>query len=123
MGIACSDISETLQEIRRLFVVTGATAIIHDPEQNANLCMLYLESGPPLELIEGIAVANIVKKGLHLYHTCWEVDDIDAAISVMCCAGCRLISPPKKAVLFNYRRVAFLYSGLGLIEIIENPGE
>ncbi len=119
LGIACANINETLALIRMLFPVKEHSAIIHDPQQNADLCMVSLTGSPPLELISGPVVDALAKKGLLLYHTCWEVDDLEAAIVRFSEAGCRLISGPKTAVLFNNRRVAFLMGPAGLMELLE----
>ncbi len=119
LGIACADIKETLAMIKKMFPVTGQTAIIHDPEQNADLCLVSVLESPPLELISGPVVDTLVKKGVLLYHTCWAVDDLEAVIARFCETGCRLISGPKKAVLFDDRRVAFLITPTGFMELLE----
>jgi methylmalonyl-CoA/ethylmalonyl-CoA epimerase len=120
-GIACADISETLTLITGLFPVTGHSAIIHDPGQNADLCMVSVAGSPPLELISGPMVEHLVKKSVLLYHTCWEIDDMQAAIALFSKTECRLISEPREAVLFNKQRVAFMMTPIGLVELLEAP--
>lgn len=119
LGIACTDIRETIQQIRNLFPIIDHTNIVHDPEQGVDLCLVFLNNSPPLELIAGPVVNNFVRKGILLYHTCWEVPSLEDAISRLSESGCKLISPPKKATLFDSRRVAFLTSPVGLIELLE----
>lgn len=119
LGIACSDIQETLRQVQSIFRVTGCSEITHDRKQNADLCMVYIEDSLPLELITGPVVQNLVRKGIMLYHTCWEVGDIEATLVRMCDVGWRVISEPKQAILFDSRRVAFLITPVGLVELLE----
>ncbi len=119
LGIACLDIRETLDQMRAMFPIIGHSEFIHDPEQCADLCMVSLRGSPPLELISGPMVSTLARKGVSLYHTCWEVDDIDAVISRLCStSGCLLVSGPKPAVLFGGRRVSFLRASVGLVELL-----
>lgn len=120
LGIACDDIGETLDKVREIFPVTEWSQVVHDPEQNADLCMVSVRGSVPLELIAGPVVRSVVRKGVMLYHTCWEVDDIDETLTAMRRdSGCLVISEPKPAVLFGNRHVAFLTTPVGLVEILE----
>lgn len=118
-GVACSDLRGTLEQVRKLFPVSDCSEIVHDAEQNADLCLVAVEGSPPLELISGPVVENLVRKGIMLYHICWEVDDMETALARLCDGGCLIVSSPKPAILFDFRRVAFLRSPIGLIEILE----
>jgi len=120
LGIACTDINETLASIQKMVHVTSISAIVHDPEQDADLCMVTVRDSLPIELISGPAVQGFVKRGISLYHTCWEVSDIEKTISQLCGVDCRIVSEPKRAILFDHRRVAFLSSPLGLLELVES---
>jgi methylmalonyl-CoA/ethylmalonyl-CoA epimerase len=119
LGIACADVRETLVRLRNMLPIAGHSDVIHDPEQRADLCMISLRGSPPLELISGPMVSKLASKGISLYHSCWEVDDLDAAIARLCAAsGCLLVSGPKPAVLFGGRRVSFLSGPVGLVELL-----
>jgi methylmalonyl-CoA/ethylmalonyl-CoA epimerase len=119
LGIACTDILETLDQVRVMFPVIGHSGIIHDPEQHADLCLVSLLDGPPLELITGPIVSKLTKKGISLYHSCWEVEDIETTMAHLCrTANCLAISEPTPAILFDSRRVAFLSTPVGLVELL-----
>lgn len=92
---------------------------VHDPLQDATVCLLECEGGLRIELVSGEAVAGLVRKGMSWYHNCYEVDDINAAIAELGERRCIVAREPREAVLFGGRRVAFLYSPLGLIELLE----
>ena len=119
LGIACSDIRETLEQLQAMFPVTGCSEIVHDPEQDAELCLVSIRDSLPLELIAGPVVSNLVRKGIMLYHACWEAEQIEEVIDRMRRVnGCMVVSEPKPAVLFGRRRVAFLNTPVGLVEIL-----
>ncbi|ABM03430.1 methylmalonyl-CoA epimerase [Psychromonas ingrahamii 37] len=119
LGIATDDINRTLKYVNNIYNISNVTDIIYDELQEAYLCMVTLNDNNKIELVSGKQVSIYVKKNIQLYHTCWEVDDINKAIDVHLDCGAILVSEPKKAVLFNDRKVAFLYSELGLIELLE----
>jgi methylmalonyl-CoA/ethylmalonyl-CoA epimerase len=119
LGVACEDISAALGFIAQSQTILSQSGIVFDPLQNASLCMVQLADGTVIELISGPKVENLVKRRLFLYHTCWETADFDRQLSSLCENGCLLVSPPKPALLFNEKRVAFLNSPLGLIELLE----
>ncbi len=118
-GIASLDINKTVEALKAILPVTTVSETIHDPEQDADICMVYAEGSLPIELISGDVVQSFVKRGILLYHTCWEVPDLDKAIDKMTALGYHTVSEPKKAALFEKRRVAFLSTPLGLIELLE----
>lgn len=118
VGIACRDIDEEIANLRKIHAVIESTPVVFDQEQNASLVMLTLPDGTNLELIAGKQVENLVKKNIAYYHICFEVDNIDLEIERLLQEGAFLISPPKPAVLFNHRKVAFLKVSYGLIELL-----
>jgi methylmalonyl-CoA/ethylmalonyl-CoA epimerase len=69
-------------------------------------------------LISGKQTENLVKKNVTYYHICFEVDDIDSEIERLINLNAFLISPPKPAILFDYRKVAFLKVSYGIIELL-----
>ncbi|PTQ95788.1 methylmalonyl-CoA epimerase [Mucilaginibacter yixingensis] len=120
VGVACADINEEIANIHRLHKVIDQTPVVFDEQQNAELVMLTLEDGTNIELISGKQVENLVKKRISYYHLCFEVDDINAEIERLTGEGAMLVSPPKPAILFNNREVAFLYLSYGLIELVSS---
>ena len=119
IGIATEDIEVTLDKIKKYFNIKEISEIVYDPKQDANLCMITLEDGIMIELINGKVVENILKKRQYLYHTCYTVKNIDEELKKLIDDGAFLVSMPKEAVLFNNKKVAFLSWNLGLIELLE----
>lgn len=119
IGIACDDITTMISYMEKFFPVEHISKIIHDPLQDATLCMLTLQDNIKIELISGEVVKKLVKKRNYLYHTCYAVHDIDAMVSALVAEGSFLISQPQPAILFNGRKVAFLTSEIGIIELLE----
>lgn len=119
IGIATKDIELTLKYVKNAYDVLHVSDKIFDKNQDATLCMITLKDGTNIELVSGEAVKTYLKKRIFLYHTCWEVDDMEKSIQHLQKNGDVLIVPPKEAILFDFRRVAFLHSKLGLIEILE----
>ena len=95
------------------------TDIYYDENQDVDVCLLTDESGINIELVKGKTVEKFVKNKQYLYHNCWEVIDIEKTIEVFCRSGAVLISEPKPPILFNYRRVAFLFTKIGIVELLE----
>ena len=119
LGLACKSIEETVDFLAANQAVLAKSKAVFDAEQQATLCMVTVAGGMELELISGKIVESFVRKGIHLYHTCWEVPALEEAIRELQQQGALLISPPKSAVLFGGRRVAFLMGNIGMIELLE----
>lgn len=123
VGIATDNIDKTIEFLQNLTVIVNQTEKIYDPLQDAWLCMLELEGSGRLELIEGNAVSRFVKKHINLYHTCYEVADIEEEKRKWIANGAVLVSDEKSAVLFDNRKVMFLMSQIGLVELLESGDE
>ena len=119
IGIATRDLEEMKAYMQNLFEITKISETVYDANQDANLCMLQLADGTQVELIAGKVVEKLVKKRTFLYHTCYEVENIEQQIEDLVTQGSMLVSEPKEAILFANKRVAFLTSELGLIELVE----
>jgi len=118
IGVACRDIGEEIAQLSRVHDIVSQTPVVNDPEQDAQLVLLTLSDGTRIELVAGPQVETLVKKNIGLYHLCFEVPDIEAEIDRLVGEGARLITPPKPAVLFDGRMVAFLYVAYGMIELL-----
>lgn len=118
IGIAAGDMEHTISCLEEMFEVKKKSPITWDENQKAKLCMLELLDGSRMELVAGEAVKNIVKKR-KLYHVCYETRNLDASIKQLEQLGALLIVPPKEAVLFENRRVAFLQTEIGMVELLE----
>jgi methylmalonyl-CoA/ethylmalonyl-CoA epimerase len=118
IGVACQDISAGIEQLSRVHEIVARTPVVDDPEQEAQLVLLTLADGTRIELVAGRQVETLVKKNIGLYHLCFEVADIQGEIDRLEGEGAKLIVPPKPAVLFEGRVVAFLYVAYGLIELL-----
>lgn len=121
LGIACRDIAPCKDFIKSVMDVVSESKTVFDENQNASVCVLTLQGGIQLELVSGPIVANLVKKGITYYHTCYGVPDIKKAVSFLKREHkAAVISEIKPGKLFNGRRAVFLYTQIGVIELLEN---
>ncbi len=119
IGIACENIEETLKFIEAVNKIHYLSEIVYDEKQDVYLCMVTIENNLKLELISGGKVEGFVKKKIILYHICYEVDDIKGAIDSLLKNGATIISEPREAILFDNKKVAFLITPLGIVELLE----
>lgn len=120
IGIATKDIEETKAYLNDFFDIKGITSTVYDEKQSASLCMVTLEDGTNIELISGEQVKSMIAKRRYLYHTCYETDNIEDALKEFEKNGDMIISEPKEAVLFGYKKVAFVMTLLGIVELVES---
>ncbi len=119
IGVACEDIDTMVSFFTHFFDVEEVSPTIYDKTQGANLKMITLKEGVKYELISGNIVDNFCKRKDYLYHTCYEVDNLESAVSFLRNEGFGFISDPVEAVLFQNRKVIFLHGKLGMIELLE----
>lgn len=119
IGIATEDIAVTTAYLEKITEIESKSEVVFDPEQNAMLCMLHISNGTDIELIQGEVVKKLIKKGQYIYHLCYETDHLEAQIQTLTDRGGIVISSPKKAVLFGDKRVAFVMTEIGLVELVE----
>lgn len=123
IGIATVNIDETISFIETISEVRSKSEIVYDALQDASLCMLELQDGSRIELVMGKAVEKFLKKRISLYHTCYEVLDITQEKENFVKNGALIVSDEKEAVLFGNRKVVFLMTKIGLIELVESEHE
>jgi methylmalonyl-CoA/ethylmalonyl-CoA epimerase len=119
IGIACNNIPKAKEFVENTFRISHSTETIFDERQNVDLCLLTTNCGTNIELVCGNTVEKYVKKKQFLYHTCWEVEDINRSIELFQSNGSLLISKPTPAVLFNQKLVSFLLTQMGIVELLE----
>ena len=120
IGIAAEDINKTINYIKELMPVINISDIVYDELQDASLCMITLEDNTKIELISGKVVENVLKKRQFLYHTCYGVNNIEESVKKLISLGALQVNEVKPAVLFNNKKVVFLMTELGLIELVED---
>lgn len=123
VGIACNDIEAAALYVNRAYHVRTDTGTVYDPIQDAYV-RLFNEGTPgAIELVAGPAVATLLKRNTSYYHICYATPDIELTIQRAAAAGAMCVSPPQPAILFGGRRVAFVYTMLGLVEFVEVAAE
>jgi len=120
VGIACDDIDESTKWVDKFFSIDKRSGVVWDELQSANLSMLETNDGLRIELVQGPQVSNLVKRGVHFYHICYATPNIDTALREFLKKGANLVVPPKPAILFGGKKVAFLETDYGLIELLED---
>ena len=119
IGIATEDIENLVEYLKQILNIKDISETVYDKNQDANLCMLTLEDGTKLELVSGKVVEKIVKKRQFLYHTCYETENIEEVKEKLKKLDSFLVSEPKEAILFQNKKVAFLMTNIGLVELVE----
>ncbi|MBZ5580643.1 MAG: VOC family protein [Acidobacteriia bacterium] len=97
-----------------------------DPHQKVKVTFLATRPGDAqIELIEPAGEDSPVlgflrEKGGGLHHVCYEVPDLEDALAAMKSRGALLARPPKPAVAFRGRRIAWVLTREKLlIEFLE----
>ena len=94
------------QKVRELFLTDGATTIeLLEPLGEGSPLRAFLNRNPAGGLI----------------HLALEVVDLDTAITRVIAAGGRLVVAPIPDLAFQERRIAFVYLGGQITELIEFP--
>lgn len=123
-AVATNDARLSSEYLGALGYRRGANA--YDPLQNVNLEMWHHPTMPDVELVSpsgtsGPVSAMLKKKGVGIYHVCYEVNDIAATVDTFRAqnVGFLEVVEPRPAVLFGGRPVAFyLFEGIGLVELL-----
>ena len=119
VGIVCKKIEKAIRDYKSLYNVTEQSEIVYDELQKANLCLLKTDTGLDVEFICGEQVANLLKARITYYHLCYTVENLEAEILRFEENGSLVVSDPKPAILFGGKRVAFLMTSTGLVELLE----
>ena len=123
IGVATDSIEKTAEYY--LEVGYKMSDIIFDPIQKVNITFLSKKSMPMIELLEPASddspVSNILmKSGVSPYHMCYQVKDIDLAISELKNKKYSSLSKPIEAIALSMKRICFLFNkNVGLIELLE----
>ena len=118
IGIATKNIQNAENFVINTHKVINSVGPIFDQNLNANLQLLEVENGLSIELVEGPIVASLVKKGINLYHFCYEVENINQKIDDFINNGGLLLLKPTPAQLFNNRKISFINTPIGIIELL-----
>jgi catechol 2,3-dioxygenase-like lactoylglutathione lyase family enzyme len=119
LGVAAADPAKAVAFVRAGWPVAAEQGPIHDPLQDVEIVMLTLADGARIEIVSGARIAPYVQRGQLLYHVCFETDDMESAIARLRAGGALAVTKPQPAVLFSGRRVCFLNTAIGLVELLE----
>lgn len=123
IGYATYSIEQSLETFTLLGYLLRR--IEEDAINYARLALLVREGFPDVELVEGLGgvspVENILdKNGVCPYHICYESNAFESAIADFRKNGFSLLFRPRPALLFDGRRICYLYhKNIGLIELLE----
>lgn len=120
-------ITGDLEGSTNFYAILGytASAIYADPLQKARIVLMQKAREPLIELIapdspESPAASWIQRITAGPYHTCYEVDDLEAVVAFLRHHRLFPVVKPVPAVAFNMRRVVFLWGeSSGLLELLE----
>lgn len=128
VGYAVKDIRRYVDEfLTPMFSPVKVTEPVEDPIQQVRVCFAHMQGGTVIELVEPLGerspVSAILESGRGgLYHLCYEVDDLAAAMKRLRVKGCLPLGKPVPAVAFNGRCIVFLMTPeRDLIEVLERP--
>jgi methylmalonyl-CoA/ethylmalonyl-CoA epimerase len=128
-GVAVRDLESATQNLCNLFGYELTSGPFEDPIQKVSVCFLSRGQGDPaLELVAPLGpdspITRTLAKGGGAYHVCYEVPDIDAAVSYLTGQGAFLLSGPVPAVAFQMRKIAwFMTTAKLLVELVQAPFE
>ena len=113
-GIAVESIAKSAEQYRAALGLGLEGDIIEDPIQKVRVAFAPTGNGSFVEFVEPMGddspVKRLLQKGGGLYHVCYVVPDIKAAIERVQKAGGRLISGPVPARAFDGRHIAWVYT-------------
>jgi methylmalonyl-CoA/ethylmalonyl-CoA epimerase len=126
IGLAVPDIEAFLRKTNPLYEGFSRGPMIVNERQRVR--ELYMTDGrTTVELLEPLGEGSPLQAFLNrnpaggLIHLALDVADLDASIARVTAAGGRLIVAPVPDVAFNERRIAFVYIGGQVTELIELP--
>lgn len=126
VGYVVADVEQALPSWMASLGARQVSPVFHDPLQKVKVVFLQPDSEDrvQVELVapagEGSPVAPFLTKGGGLHHVCYEVDDLDAHLAVMKARKAVVIRPPKPAVAFEGRRIAWMVTRERLVlEFVE----
>jgi methylmalonyl-CoA/ethylmalonyl-CoA epimerase len=103
----------------------AASAIYADPLQKARIVLMQRAHEPLVELIapdspESPAASWLQRIAVGPYHTCYEVDDLEAMVALLRHHRLFPVIKPVPAVAFDMRRIVFMWGeSSGLLELLE----
>ena len=118
-------ITDNIVKTAESFLLLGykADAVINDDTQCTRICFLTKPGATKIELVEPYednkTMLKMLKRGVTPYHTCYEVDDVNAAYEEMLDNDFTPLFKPVAAPAFNNRLICYFWkSDIGFIELV-----
>lgn len=114
IGYVVASAEDSITRFCGSLAAKAVSEIFDDPLQQARVVFIDPDSsdGVKIELVAPMGpsspVAAFVQKGGGLHHVCYEVDDLDAELQDSRRRKLVLLRPPKPAVAFDGRRIAWV---------------
>ena len=126
IGLAVPQIEKELEYYHEIGA-SDFSPIYNDEIQNVRI-LFFILGGIRYDLVSplsaGSPVDQYLKKKIRLYHTCYEVPDLEESIKTWQQKGAILVLKPTRAIALENRRVSFLLIRSGdLIELLEADNE
>lgn len=125
IGIATIDIEKSIFIYQEIGYEWQKEMIYTDVIQNVRLAFMFREGHPLIELVASLNAASPINNLLHKsktspYHTCYEVEDIEATIKSLKALRFFPTAKPVPAIAFDNRLICFLYHPhFGLVELLQ----
>lgn len=123
-GVAVANLENSLRFYQATLGATAEPGEFVDSLQQVKIRFVQL-GGARIELLQPLGpdshLHGMIRRGIGLYHLCYQISgDIDDELSRLRGEGMLVVSPPKPAIAFSGRRVAFtMYQGM-MIELLES---
>ncbi|MDD2714436.1 MAG: VOC family protein [Candidatus Wallbacteria bacterium] len=121
-GIAVKSIAEGRALVESLFGAAVNCVIVRDAD-GLELCLLTTEGGATMELISGKQVERFWKDGVYLYHACYQTGNFEQDLEKLQKNGGTVMKQTQHSALFGNRRLAFVFTEIGIIELLESGAE
>ena len=115
VGVIVRSIEESMPGYLRSLGGTWDSQIFHDPIQRVKVAFLQPGLGPQvqIELVEPAGENSPVRRFLEtsnggMHHLCYEVAELEESVRAARANGSLLVRPPKPAVAFENRRIAWV---------------
>jgi len=127
VGFVVADIEAGMRGFVHSLAAQWDGRIFADPHQKVKVAFLVTRPGDVrIELVQPAAGDSPVNrfltgKGGGFHHICYEVEDLDRALAEFRGRGALLARPPKPAVAFEGRRIAWVLTAEKLlVELLES---
>ena len=118
-------ITDNIVKTAEAFLLLGykADVVVNDDTQRTRICFLTKPRATKIELVEPYednkTMQKMLKRGVTPYHTCYEVDDVNAAYEEMLDNDFTPLFKPVAAPAFNNRLICYFWkSDIGFIELV-----